>query len=271
MKQLILTGLLLAGICGHAQGGFLARPTKLFFNNAPAQSQKQTVEVRNTDDAPLLLEFSLQDWSRDSLGNKVYSKPGTAPQSCSKYLKLSDERMLLQPGESRNLDILLNAPADSLKHALNTMLMVTQSAEKEADKAKVVSAQFVMQMQIGIHVYFQPAYLQQRNVELQRLFFAHSGTASKEDLLAKERGLISELQNAGQTIEEGKVRLELNNEKTGERFTIEDQSFNSMPGDRLQIPFTLPSKLPKGNYLVVAMLDLGLDAPLKVLEAQIDL
>lgn len=271
MRRIFIICMLLGSVSGWTQGAFLARPTKLFFDTAPTQTQRQVVEVRNTDESPLLLEFSLQDWMRDSLGNKLYAQPGTYNHSCSRYIKLSAERMLLQPGESRELELLLTAPPDSLKHALNAMLMVTQTAEKEANKAKGVSAQFVMQMRIGVHVYLQPPYLQDRNVELQRLFFAKGGTASKEDLLAKSSGLISELQNIGQTVEEGKVRLELNHETSGERFTINDQSFNSMPGDKIQLPFTLPANLPKGKYLVVAMLDTGLDVALKVLEAQIEL
>lgn len=263
--------LFLWGCTAMAQGSFLARPTKIYFDSEPAATQKKVVELRNTSDAPLLLQCSLQDWKRDTLGNKVYSAPGTQGPSCSPYLKLSDENVLLQPGESKDLEILLAAPADSLQHALNTMLMVMQVNEKEADKTKTVSAQFVMQMRIGIHIYFQPRYLEQHDVALERLFFAASGSSSKDDVLANERGLVSEIKNVGQTVVEGKVRLELSNLKSGTTFKIDEKDFNSMPGDRLQIPFTLPANLAKGSYAVTAMVDIGPDAPLKVLEAQIDL
>lgn len=271
MKQFLLFCTLISSVYASAQGGFLARPTKVYFNTTPAAVQKQFIEVRNTSDEPLLLNLSLQDWTRDSLGNKQYGRPGSQPTSCSRYMKLSDEALNLQPGESKNIELQLTAPPDSLKHALNAMLMVTQAAEKGADKSQAVSAQFVMQMRIGIHIYFQPPYLQERKVELQKLFFAQSGSASKEDLLAKENGLISEIENQGQTVEEGKIKLELVHDQTGETFTIAEKQFNSMPGDRLQIPFTLPTKLPKGSYAVTAMLDIGLDAPLKVMEAEIAL
>ncbi|OLY90823.1 hypothetical protein SAMN05444008_12357 [Cnuella takakiae] len=216
MKQIFSFFFLLAALSSQAQGAFLARPTKVFFNAAPALAQKQIIEVRNTDEVPLLLEFNLQDWMRDSLGNKLYANPGAYAQSCSRYIKLSAEKMLLQPGESRELELILTAPPEPLKQAMNAMLMVTQTAEKEADKAKGVSAQFVMQMRIGVHIYFQPTYLQERNIEFQRLFFAKGGSASKENTLATSNGLISELQNLGQTVEEGKVRLELNHETSGE-------------------------------------------------------
>lgn len=271
MKQIFSLLLFCCSCSGFAQGAFLTRPTKVFFNTDPAQVQKQSVEIRNTGDGPVLLDLSLQDWSRDSVGNKLYVKPGSLANSCGHLLKLSETKIALQPGEVKFVEITLQAPPDSLKHALNTMLMVTQANEKSAEKTKAVSAQFNMVMRIGVHIYFQPAYLTERKVELQRLFFAKSGSESKENLLANANGIVSEFTNTGKTIEEGKIRLELSNTKTGEVFTINERPFNSLPGDRLQIPFTLPANLPKGNYSVTAMLDIGTDAALNVLESEIEL
>lgn len=272
MKQIasLLFALFAAGII-HAQGGFLVKPTKLYFDPAPQSQQKQTITIRNTSGEPVILECSLQDWKRDSIGNKVYSNAGTLPNSCSRYLKVAPEVVALQPGEEKELEVILSAPADSVKQALNAMLMLTQVNEKKAEKAKIVQTQIVVRMQVGVHVYFEPPYLETKDVDLQRLFFAKSGTASKEDLLAKERGLVSEIANIGQLVAEGKLRLELSNLQTQQVWKLDEKEFNSMPGDLLQIPFTLPAGLPKGPYNILAMLDLGANLPLKVIEAQIDL
>lgn len=272
MKQIFLSLLALA-IAGNlfAQGGFLAKPTKLYFDPAPASQQKQNITIRNTSGDPVVLECSLQDWKRDSIGNKVYSNAGTLPSSCGRYVKVTPEVLALQPGEEREVEVTLSAPPDSIKQTLNAMLMLTQVNEKKAEKSKIVQTQIVVRMQIGVHVYFEPSYLAQKDVDLQRLFFAKSGTASKEDLLANERGLVSEIANTGQLVAEGKLRLELSNLQTQQVWKLDEKEFNSMPGDLLQIPFTLPSGLPKGAYNVLAMLDLGANLPLKIIEAQIDL
>lgn len=272
MKKIcFLLPALLAASSLFAQGGFLARPTKLYFNPAPLSQQKQNITIRNTSNDAVILECTLQDWKRDSIGNKVYSTPGTFPNSCSKFLTVAPEAIALQPGEEKEVEIVLTAPNDSLKQALNAMLMLTQVNEKKAEKSKIVQTQIVVRMQIGVHVYFEPTYLEQKDVDLQRLFFAKTGTAAKEDLLAKERGLISEIVNIGQLVAEGKLRMELNNVQTQQVWKLNEKEFNSMPGDQLQIPFTLPANLPKGSYNILAMLDLGANLPLKVIEAQIDL
>lgn len=272
MKKIIaILPALLVACSLFAQGGFLAKPTKLYFNPAPASQQKQSITLRNTSDDAVILECSLQDWKRDSIGNKVYSNPGSLSNSCSKFLKVAPEVISLQPGEEKEIEITLSAPTDSLKQALNAMLMLTQVNEKRAEKSKIVQTQIVVRMQIGVHVYFEPSNLEQKDVDLQRLFFAKNGTALKEDLLANERGLISEIANIGQLVAEGKLRLELNNVQTQQVWKLEEKEFNSMPGDQLQIPFTLPTGLPKGSYNILAMLDLGANLPLKIIEAQIDL
>lgn len=264
----------------YAQVGFQVSPGKLFFHQAAGENGTQTVMIKNGGGNPVLVRCSFGDWRRDSLGNKIYAKPGELPNSNSKYLKVIPEEFTIQPGEIRNIEVSMLLPANKDTNVTNSMLFITQMDEKSLNEGKEKNKQAFMKfrMQMAIHVYNEPPQIQFKNIEIQKVRFTsfmdtavglNKQTNKPDTSVTLRKEMRCWIENTGDLIAEGTVRFELTDKKTLKEFKLEAVPFNSLPADRLIIAAKLFPDMPKGTYTVVTLVDIGLDQPLKVAESEV--
>ncbi|CAM4123240.1 hypothetical protein SAMN06265348_103223 [Pedobacter westerhofensis] len=264
LLTVILTLSLVLSIASTSKGqGFSISPSRIFFTGNPGETIMQSVIFSNTSSNTLSFISRLQDWVRDSKGNKVYSEINTHPASNAKWISLSENNIVLLPGEKKQIIISLHIPADADK-LTHSMLFFTQVKEQNREQAKKVAIGVTVLMEVGIQIYYTPRGLNPGEMEI--LAFEDRGIYNNGQKMARRIEL--QIHNKGAVNKDAFVRLELTNKETGEEIKIEPQTIAMLPEATQWVTIDLPPNL-KGKFLAVAMLDAGSTYDLKIAEKEI--
>jgi hypothetical protein len=204
--------------------GFSLSPSRLSFTGNPGETVAQTITVSNTSQSILTFSTRLQDFDRDSLGNKLYYDAGSRPTSNAKWLSLSSTSVRVIPGESKKLNVSMAIPLDARSNT-QCMLFFTQVKEQSASTGSVKSIGVSLLMEMGVQVYYTPSGLNAG--ELEFLAFEDRGMIGSGT--NKVRKLMLKVQNKGDVNKDAFVRLELTNKETGEEHKIEAASIAMLP------------------------------------------
>jgi P pilus assembly chaperone PapD len=246
------------------QTGMAASPMKLEFNAPPGGTQSLRVLVSNPTKGVVNVGASLSDWQRDSAGNIVLADAGRLEHSCTNWFKmLPATQFNLQPGESKEVMVLLQAPADAGKKARAGMLFLTQLNAAKAPAKEGMNINLTVR--IGIQLYYTPPGLTRKEVEIEH--FSDTLFAYKKDS-AKARILQLRLRNTGELPADGKVNFELTDLKAGKKTPLTEQKFYTLPGALRVLRLLLPPGLAAGDYSVTALVDYGAEYELKIGELE---
>lgn len=249
----------------HAQS-ITVNPSRVFFSNAAGQTSSRVIKVTNAGSQPLVLNTSLQDFYRDTLGNKVYSAAGTLPASNAKWLTIIPLQLNLAAGETKDVTVTMTAPPGQVKPVTNSMLFLTQinaqkpvtTTDKNQRKVGVI-----IKLEVGIHIYNTLPGLSRQDMEFTA--FEDRGTDHKDST----RLLALTVVNNGEVSTDARVRFELTNKSTGEENKLPPAAITMLPGAKQVIYFHAPAGLAKGTYLAEAILDTGNDNDLKVAQKDV--
>lgn len=243
--------------------GFAISPSRIFFNGNPGETVTKTVTFSNTSAEALSFTTRIQDWTRDSTGNKVYFDSGTQPASNAKWITLSANAIVVQPGENKEVIVSLTIPQD-VKTLTNSMLFFTQLKEQKPAEAGVVGVGINVLMEVGIQVYYSPKGLNPGEFE----FLAFEDRGIVEEGKTKNRRLALKIHNKGAVNKDAFIRFELTNKETGEELKFDPVTLAMLPEATQWVFLKLPADL-KGKFLAVALLDAGSSYDLKVAEKEI--
>lgn len=262
-----------------AQAGFQVSPGKLFFRQQAGQQASQNVIVMNSSAQRVVVRCSFSDWRRDSVGDKKYAPAGSMLQGNASYLKVIPEILTLEPGEKKSVEVIMNLPEGKDTSVTNAMLFITQVDEKKAaDKGEKKEAFMKFLLEMGVHVYNEPPHLQFKNVDIESVKFISKYDTTIEfnkkiqrldTTIRLRQEIVGWIKNTGDLIAEGTVRYELTEKATGKELKLEAVPFNSLPNDRLIAIRPIPKNTPTGKYTLIMLVDIGMDLPLKVGEAEI--
>lgn len=262
-NRFIVLKLLLCVSCAYGQTSFLVESSRLFFHEPVGGSAPATkLKVKNPGSTRLIIRASCADWQRDSLGDKQYFQPGTLETSCCPYLTVQPETIELGPGQEQELLVSLT-PATHPQKLQNGMLMLTQVNEEQWQGQPKAKAQIMFRMRIGVHLYYIPKNINKRAISVDTLLVDTDNKVLKP--------LRLKVHNTGDINLDSHVRFELTNLQTSEEFTVESMAVNSMPSEKIWLRTELPANLPKGRYLVVAIVDSGPETPLEVAELETEI
>jgi hypothetical protein len=259
MSTLFLILCLIKNSLCQAQVGFQVSPAKLYFTQKGTAEQTARLHVTNTMNVRLVLQTSCSDWRRDSMGTKTYYPAGSLGTSCCSLFKFTPSIIELAPGEARDVLVTLVAsPQAKTSFVRNGMLFLTQSNEQEMARLQGAS-QFVIKVQMGVHLYVQPEEGLQPEIAITGMEVAKSG----------EQNLVKvQVHNVGGALLESQLRLEYLNLETMEEVKAEAIPVNTLPKEGFKVTAAIPSTVPPGKYLIVAILDSGPSQALKVAELE---
>ncbi len=263
LSQLLTPFLVVFALCAHGQSSFQVESSRLFFSEPAAGVAPATkLKVKNPGTNRLVIRASCSDWQRDSVGDKKYFPPGTLETSCCPYLTVQPETIELGPGQEQELLITLNPTAQS-QRMLNGMLMLTQVNEEVWQGKAKTKAQIMFRMRIGVHLYYTPKHVTKRSLSVDTLL-VKSGINELKPLQVK-------IHNTGDLNLDSHVRFELTNLQTSQEYKVESLAVNTMPAEIIWLKTELPANLPKGRYLIVAIVDSGPESQLEVAELETEL
>ncbi|MBO0951154.1 hypothetical protein [Fibrella forsythiae] len=243
----------------QAQIGFQVSPAKLYVNHSTTSEQTLRLHLNNTMDTRLVLQATCADWRRDSMGTKAYYPAGSLPNSCCSLVRVTPSVIELAPHEER--DILVTVQADPRSGSAvvrNGMILLTQANEQETARAKGAS-QFIIKVQIGVHLYVLPEVSAQPDIAITGMDVAKAGDQYQVKV---------QVENKGGTLLESQLRLEYLNLDSMQELKMEPMPVNTMPKDQFKVAAMVPASLAKGKYLIVAILDSGPGQTLKVAELE---
>lgn len=262
-STIILTLSLVLTLSHTALGqGFSISPSRIFFTGNPGETVTQTITFTNTSPNALSFVTRVQDWKRDSTGTKVYFD-NLLPSSNAKWISLSENAIIIQPGEVKQVIVSLNIPKDAHKLS-HTMLFFTQVKEQQKLQAAKVAIGVNVLMEVGVQIYYTPSGL--KAGELEFLAFEDRGMVKNGEKNIRRVAL--KIHNTGDINKDAFLRLELTNKETGEEIKIEPKTLAMLPEETQWVMVDLPATL-KGKFLTVAMLDAGSTYDLKVAEKEI--
>jgi len=260
----VFSCLMLSGIDELMAQTISFSPTRIFFKGNPGETLSEVITVSNSGKSTYEFIVHLQDWKRDSLGNKVYAPMGTLPASNAKNIRLSETAIKLAPGEKRNFEVGITIPQEKEQGFGNCMLFFTQTNAQVTEPKGKAGIGVKMSLEFGIQLFSIADGL--KNGDLNFLAFDYHPA----DVSGKGHGRLAvKFENTGEINKDGFLRFELTHKTTGAEIKAKPIPITIMPADFQWIYYLMPETLPEGEYLVVAILDAGDHHNLKVAEKNI--
>jgi len=238
-------------------------PTELNFALTKGQSETQTVTMTNGSKKKVQFRLYLGDWLRDTLGEHSYFKADTLKRSCSKWVTINKNFIELEPGQTQQVTVKLQAPDndEAFTEMKWSMLFVETVEEKVANDATKKQATINNLLRIAIHIYQTPPTLTNRQVKVES--FKRSPDNSNTYRL--------ECFNVGNVMIQCKSYLELSSLADGKKTKMDPVEFPMFPEQKRFVVFRMPVNLPKGKYSALAVVDLGEDIPLEAMEGEVEI
>lgn len=264
MKNLFsLVVLFFVGIASPAQR-ISIQPSILDYRLGPAATQTQAITLTNLSEKKLVFQAYLADWLRDSTGGHQYFRPDTLARSCAAWVNLNKTLIEVEPGQSQELLVRLQAPPDATKlSAMKWAMLFLQSVE-EQDAATRASKQMQTQvkeiLRVGVHIYQTPPNVHEYKAKALSLA-PLTGESNAYEFVVK---------NSGTVMLQCKAYMELTNVADGTTYKTEKTEFPVFPDGVRKVKMMLPAPLPRGKYSALAILDPGSDMALEAIEQQLD-
>lgn len=250
--------LLMLGLSSAIYGqGITVSPTRLFFSGEPGSVQKQSIVITNAGKEAVAFNVSLNDWYRDSIGQKVYLPANSTSRSNAGWIKTSANIINIPPGGSQELIATMQVPRQLKDDSIsNSMLMLTQIARQEDRYLKQNNVGIKVLFEFALHVYFTPAANKTEDLD-----FVAIDTLSSKNGAGKR--IAVKVKNTGNIISDAMVEFEFIHKTTGQESKLAPVAISMMPGASQIIYFDVPGQL-KGAFKGVSILRIGDASNVKV-------
>lgn len=208
----------------------------------PGERITQSVVMWNSSKQPIRLLIDGVDGVTGTTSGAVYANRDDDRSETSRWIRPSDRRVTLEPGERRKLDFLVRV-ADEARPGEHLGGLAFQNAHEVTSGSKFAVRQ-VLRVVLGVHVTIPggaPARAELGSVALQAL----PGTQVPAAVLA--------LRNAGELQCKPVVRVALKG--GGQQRSVRQQLDTILPGDAIAFPLPLRGRLPAGTYNTTTAVD----------------
>ncbi|WP_426478506.1 fimbrial biogenesis chaperone [Chryseobacterium sp. CBSDS_008] len=231
-----------------AQTGVSVSPPRLYFESDAGKSSTQKVTVTNVSAKNSLdMAVSLGDWEYNETGENKMFPANTLPASCASWVSIKNEDtyFTLGPGERKDIDVTITPPTISDQMLAHTAVLYVSQMNPVNDVDNK-GANIKVSIRSGIKLFHKFTAKADKKIEIHNLTLAKS----KKDL-----SLLFE--NQGNIWTDGKIQTELVNTENGNKVSLDQIIFYTMPGNKREVNIPLPASLLKGKYTASVMIDYG--------------
>ena len=244
-------------IAGFGQSASVS-PSRLYYKVAPGGYKSQKIKITNNGKKAQTFKVEFADFtSKGNKGKTQIAKSDSAnTRGCSKWLSASPSFIEIGPGESQDVEILLQLPntpdANKARWAVAVVKLTQENTGQMAKGSDVVGMQILQTFQFVIHIFQTPPNVVYKEAIISTFYHDSLSTDTV-------KRLVMEVKNTGETIIDCAPYVELVNLSTGEKVTVKNKGFTVLPGGAREIIFKLPANLKKGEYDVLGVVDYGSD------------
>jgi P pilus assembly chaperone PapD len=243
---LALCAMTFCAMTAHAQ--FAIDKTELILRPDAPQLRTGVLMVRNEGATAAQATIKIEDWDRAANGTNQFYPAGTRAGSCSPMLKVFPLAISLRPGESQAIRIDFDAPAEASLTKECWSLVVVETA---VPRPQASGRTLIYNVRTGLKVYVAPTNLKiEAQVDDIRL-----EDALTEDVAPKIDATVK-FTNVGELHVVGKGRLEIRRDDNSLVQAVTLPTMYALPGATMEGKATLAA-LPKGRYVLVAIIDYG--------------
>ncbi|MFD0699487.1 fimbrial biogenesis chaperone [Myroides pelagicus] len=256
--NVILFAFLLFCSALFAQAGLSISPGKMYFHNTEGTIATQKLTIANPNNKAIEVGVSLGDWDYLNNGTNNVVAANTLSNSAADWIQvLPSSYFVIEPNEVKQIEIALNVPQvlpdDIPVHTAMvffTQLNPGQSVDKSGAAIKVT-------VRMGLKVYHAN---QNNTASVEIVNMAPNKTEDGQKVIDVF------FENNGSLWSDGQLKASYFNQQTGERITLNQIDFYSLPKDKRKHSFVLPEQLTPGNYTFIVELTYGQNNTVKVAE-----
>lgn len=268
-KKFALILLLLSGIYSTlpAQNVSIA-PSRLYYKIDAGGYKSQAVTITNSSRVKQSFVITFSDFEAPGTeGKSKFMDAGESENSCSKWLSASPSFFEIEPGQSQQVQVLLQVPnipeANKVKWSAMKVKLAKEKSKPEMSDQDAVGMGVTETFQFVVHIFQSPPNVTYKNAEI--LNFKDVTTESDSTRVLKLF-----VKNSGDAILDCASYLEVTNMQTGNEDRVKPFAFTILPGGSRDIKFHLPP-LPKGKYSVLGVVDYGSKENVQAAELELDL
>jgi P pilus assembly chaperone PapD len=245
-------------------------PSRLYYKVAPGGYKSQKIRVTNNGKTAETFKVEFADFSAPGKKGKTLVTPAgeTNPRGCSQWLSASPAFVEIAPGETKDIQLLLQVPnipeANNARWAVAVVKLTKENKGGGDGGSDVVGMRILQSFQFVIHIFQTPPSVTFKEAIIQKFYRDSLSTDSVVTLKM-------EVKNTGEAIVDCAPYLDIVNSKTGEKITIKNKGFTVLPGGERELVFKLPKKLAKGTYDVLGVVDYGSDSDIAGAELKLQI
>jgi len=252
-RRLLVSTLLAAAAFGAPVRALEAQLTieelELYIAPSAGSDNGRTFRVRNDAARIVQASVAIEDWDRAEDGVNRFYEAGTHANSCAAHITVFPRSLRLEPGASANVRVSI---ADAGARTSSCWSIVFVESKQAPDS---VGRQLTYTVRTGVKIYVEPNGLA-RDGQIEELTLVdHTPTAASD---SATRDVRIAFRNAGGVQLRVKSAIEVRRLDNSLVQRIEVPMFPVLPAVRRVVTSPLPA-LPKGRYMILALLDFGGD------------
>ena len=216
--------------------------------------------LTNTTDKAVQATVSRSDWDRVESGDNRFLAAGSSGKSCGAMLTVSPLSVRIEPHSSRVVRLAVQ-PAAALTRECWDIVFVEEVPQRTSTKGN--SLQYIFRT--GVKVYVAPPGLARDGAVEDMAVVDAPPKATKAaktvavstSPTAAKRQIAIKFHNTGAMHLVAKGRLEFRRLDNSLASTVPIAEFPTLPGAVRRVLVDVPSDLPAGDYVVLALIDFG--------------
>ncbi|MCC9166469.1 hypothetical protein [Pontibacter harenae] len=254
--QIFLLMVMWAGACCNvlAQNVSIA-PSRLYYKVSVGDYKTQVIKITNSSTATQAFNISFGDFEPNGiLGKSTIMQSGESPNSCAKWLTATPSFVEIEPGQTKDVEVLLEVPNDQEANKVKWSTMIVRLTKErkggEQGDQKSLGMGISETFQFVLHIFQTPPSITNKQAEIINF---------KEERVGEDgtRMLTILARNTGDAILDCASYLNATNLQTGSEERIALLAFTLLPGATREVRFKVPPTLPKGKYSILGVLDYG--------------
>ena len=230
-----------------AQTGVGVSPPRVILKAQPGDTVQGVVVVDHPgSDAPMEVRVSLSDVIVQPDGEPVYLDPGSIPQSAASWISVDPPSFVLAAKETREIYYAIHVPANSSDGSYWAVIFF-DSGPVQKQRSQGVGVR--MRVRVGHVVYVNVGQIIQKG-EIRGVRYLPPSSRNPAEVRVRFRNTGNGLMRLN-----GYVELRNIDGKTVTRATINNAA--SLPGYEYEVTAQVKNPPPRGEYLVLVMLDYG--------------